>query len=178
VLCGERGEAAGEELGLDPGEARAFACLCELVQINGVGPAVVDRFVLASGLLKVKPDVRHLGFNNPAFDPSDPSSHGYEMWVTIPDGFAVPAPLVKKRFLGGLYAAHAIVFGAFDHWALLHEWVTKSPDFAVDFESTRCEPSDPAMDRCLEEHLNYFHNVQDPTFDISRMQLDLLLPIR
>ena len=39
VLCKERGEAAGEGIGLDPGEARAFLCLCELVQINGVGPA-------------------------------------------------------------------------------------------------------------------------------------------
>jgi hypothetical protein len=44
VLCGERGEAAGEELGLDPKEARAFACLCELVQINGVGPAAARTF--------------------------------------------------------------------------------------------------------------------------------------
>ena len=153
------------------------------VHVQGEDPEakaqeVVDRFVLESGLLKIKPDVRHFGFNNPAFDPSDPGSHGYEMWVTIPENFDVPAPLVRKRFLGGMYAAHAIVFGAFDHWGLLHEWVVKSPDNTVDFETMRCEPTDPAMDRCLEEQLNYYHNVQDPSFDIARMQLDLLLPIK
>ena len=39
MLCQERGEAAGEGIGLGPEEARALLCLCELVQINGVGPA-------------------------------------------------------------------------------------------------------------------------------------------
>jgi DNA-binding transcriptional MerR regulator len=161
---------------LPPSWVAAYHCQGEDPEARA--QEVVNRFVLESGLLQIKPDVRHLGFNNPAFDPSDPASHGYEMWVTIPDGFDVPAPLNKKRFLGGLYAAHAIAFGAFDHWGLLHEWVVKSPDYAVDFEALRCEPSDPAMDRCREEQLNYFHNVQDPAFDIARMQLDLLMPIK
>lgn len=160
---------------LPPSWVAAYHCQGEEPEARA--QEVVNRFVLESGLLKSKPDIRHFGFNNPIFDPSDPESHGYEMWVTIPDDFDVPAPLVKKRFLGGLYAAHAIAFGAFDHWGLLHDWVMKSPDYAADYESPRCEPFEPAMDRCLEEHLNYFHNVQDPAFDISRMQLDLLLPI-
>ena len=154
------------------------ACHCQGEEPEARAQEAVNQFVLSSGLLQIKPDIRHLGFNNPAFDPSDPASHGYEMWVTIPDGFDVPAPLVKKRFLGGLYAAHAIEFGAFDHWGLLHDWVVKSPLYAADFKSPRVEPSDPMMDRCLEEQLNYFHNVQDQAFNISRMQLDLLLPIR
>ena len=153
------------------------ACHCQGEEPEARAQEVVNAFVLGSGLLQIKPDIRHFGFNNPIYDPLETSSHGYEMWVTIPDEFNVPAPLIKKRFQGGLYAAHAIAFGAFDHWGLLHEWVTKSPDYAVDFGSPRCEPSDPVMDRCLEEHLNYFHNVMDPAFDISRMQLDLLLPI-
>jgi hypothetical protein len=42
MLCQERGEAPGKETGLDPDEARALACLCELVQINGVGPAAAS----------------------------------------------------------------------------------------------------------------------------------------
>jgi len=139
---------------------------------------VVNRFALDSGLLDAKPDVRHFGFNNPAQDAAyNTSSPGYEMWVTIPDGFSVPAPLTKKRFLGGLYAAHAIEFGQFDHWGLLYDWVVNSPDHAPDFEP-RCEPSDPEMDRCLEEQLNYLNNVRDPAFDVQRMQLDLLLPVR
>lgn len=140
---------------------------------------VVNRFVLDSGLLGIKPDVRHFGFNNPAQNAAyNTFSPGYEIWVTVPDDFPVPGPLVRKRFLGGLYAAHAIEFGAFDHWALLGDWVTGSAQYTHDFETVRCEPFDEEMDRCLEEHLNYFHNVQDPDFDITRMQLDLLLPVR
>ena len=140
---------------------------------------VVNRFVLESGLLQMKPDLRHFGFNNPAQHPAyNVSAPGYEMWVTIPDGFPVPEPLLLKRFLGGLYAAHAIDFGAFDHWGLLSEWVNESPQYAHDFGTARAEPWDAQMDPCLEEQLNYFHNVQEPDFDIARMQLDLLLPIR
>jgi|GEM_PF-6457488 len=36
------------------------------------------------------------------------------MWVTIPDGFDVPAPYVKKRMEGGMYCAYMIPIGAFD----------------------------------------------------------------
>ncbi len=140
---------------------------------------VVNRFVLESNLIRVKPDLRHFGFNNPAQNAAyNVSSPGYEMWVTIPDDFEVPEPLTKKRFLGGLYAAHAIDFGAFDHWGLLNDWVVESGIYNADFGSARCEPADGHMDRCLEEQLNFFYNVQDPAFDIARMQLDLLLPIR
>jgi len=39
------------------------------------------------------------------------------MWVTIPEEMDVPEPIVKKRFEGGLYAAHMIPFGAFEEWA-------------------------------------------------------------
>jgi DNA-binding transcriptional MerR regulator len=123
---------------------------------------VVSRFVRESGLLSVKPDVRHFGFNNPAQQaPSNASSPGYEMWVTIPDGFPVPEPLVRKRFLGGLYAAHAIEFGAFDHWSLLFEWVSENPQYAHDFGSVRAEPFDERMDPCLEEQLNYPTKLSD-----------------
>ena len=89
-----------------------------------------------------------------------------------------PSRWSGSAFLGGLYAAHAIEFGAFDHWGLLSDWVLQSAEYAADYASPRCEPADQRMDRCLEEQLNYFHNVQDPAFDIARMQLDLLLPIR
>ncbi len=140
---------------------------------------VVGRFVLDSGLIAAKPDIRHFGFNNPIQHAAyNVSASGYEMWVSIPEDFPVPEPLTRKRFLGGLYAAHTIEFGAFDHWGLLENWVAGSGQYAPDFESVRCEPFDGMMDRCLEEQLNYIHNVQNPAFDIARMQLDLLMPIR
>lgn len=44
---------------------------------------------------------RNFGFNNPSPFEGNPV-YGYEMWVTIPDNFVVPEPLVKKRFDGGL----------------------------------------------------------------------------
>ena len=72
----------------------------------------VDAFVRESNLTAIKPDLRQYGFNSP--NPVDETgSHGYEVWVTIPDGFSVPEPLIKKHFEGGLYAAHMIPFGAF-----------------------------------------------------------------
>jgi hypothetical protein len=69
--------------------------------------AVIDRFVRETGLTRIKPDLRHYGFNHP--NPVDETDfHGYEVWVTIPEDMDVPPPLVKKQFAGGLYAAHMI----------------------------------------------------------------------
>jgi len=34
------------------------------------------------------------------------SDHGYERWLTIPYDMKVNPPFAKKRFSGGLYAAH------------------------------------------------------------------------
>lgn len=162
---------------LPPSSVAAFHYLGEDSEAHA--QEVVNRFVLESGLLAVKPDIRHFGFNNPARGAAyNVSAPGYEMWVTIPDGFSVPDPLVRKRFLGGLYAAHAIEFGAFDHWGLLNEWVNNSPQYTHDLGSVRVEPWDERMDPCLEEQLNYYHNVRQSDFDIARMQLDLLMPIR
>jgi hypothetical protein len=158
--------------------SRVAACHYRGEDSEAHAQELINRYVLDSGLIEAKPDIRHFGFNNPARSPEDASVPGYEMWVTVPEGFPVPVPLVEKRFLGGLYAAHAIEFGAFDHWGLLHDWVTASPEYTFDWENPRCEPSGPDMDRCLEEQLDYYHNVLNPAFDIARMQLDLLMPVR
>jgi DNA gyrase inhibitor GyrI len=76
---------------------------------------VMDKFVLESGLPAIKPDLRQYGFNHP--NPGcikGKDTHGYEFWVTIPEDMEVPAPLEKKHFPGGLYAAHMIPMGAFE----------------------------------------------------------------
>jgi DNA-binding transcriptional MerR regulator len=139
----------------------------------------LNKFVLESGLLKIKPDVRHFGFNNSLERAGigEPSP-GYEMWVSIPDDMAVPPPLVKKKFHGGLYAAHMIKMGDFDHWLSLQEWVSDSEDYTSDLDSVHSSPSMDGMDPCLEEQLNYFSNVQNPAFVSSAMQLDLLFPVK
>jgi len=134
---------------------------------------VMDKFVLESNLPEIKPDLRHYGFNHP--NPVDDTGfHGYEMWVTIPDDMEVPPPLEKKRFAGGLYAAHMIPMGAFEEWHWLFQWLERSEKYEY-----RGGGSDENMFDALEEGLNYRNNVahvKDGVYD--DIQLDLLLPVK
>lgn len=133
---------------------------------------VVDSFVRQANLTVIKPDIRHYGFNAP--NPVDETNyHGYEMWVTIPDNYDVPAPLVKKRFEGGLYAAHMIPFGAFEEWGWLMEWVQNSKKYEY-----RGDWNNANQWGCLEEHINYVNRVHLPDSEVDGLQLDLLLPIK
>jgi hypothetical protein len=133
---------------------------------------VVSDFVGKSNLRAIKPDLRHFGFNAP--NPVDESNyHGYEMWVTIPNDFHVPAPLVKKRFEGGIYAAHMIPMGAFEEWEWLAAWVYGNSKYEY-----RGNGSEDNMFDWLEEQLNYINRVDKDIHDEARMQLDLLIPIR
>lgn len=134
----------------------------------------ISSFIRDSNLPTVKPDFRRLGFNNPASN-SPAGSLGYEAWVSIPDGMEVPPPLVRKEFLGGLYAAHAISFGEFQEWGRLWQWVTDSEEYEIDF-SPRTNPLDPHADPALEELLNAVHHLDDTT--PFGTQLDLLAPIK
>lgn len=134
--------------------------------------AVIDKFVRDNDLIHVKPDLRHYGFNSP--NPADETNfHGYEMWVTIPDGMNVPEPLVKKQFAGGLYAAHMIPFGAFEEWGWLNEWVQNS----TKYEYIGNWDND-IMFGWLEEHLNYVNHVNLNNTEPEGMQLDLLIPVK
>lgn len=135
--------------------------------------AAIDGFVRETGLHRKKPDLRHYGFNHP--NPVDETGyHGYETWVTIPDDLDVPAPLVKKKFAGGLYAAHMIAFGNFNEWDALLKWVQKSEkyEFAGDLQDQE------HMCGLLDEHLNYISHVELSDTEPEDLQLDLLMPIR
>ena len=148
---------------------------------EGHSGTALDNFVKASGLLNIKPDVRHFGFNIYTSDKipaSGESSGGYAMWVSIPDNMEVPSPLQKIQFHGGLYAAHVITFGNFDHWGLLHNWVKNNDKYESDWGSVRCDLHIEGMDWAMEEQLNYLNNAQNPKFDYRAMQLDLLFPIK
>jgi hypothetical protein len=134
---------------------------------------MIDKYVRDAGLDKVKPDLRHYGFNHP--NPVDETcSHGYEMWVTIPDDIEVPLPLVKKSFAGGLYAAHMIPMGNFNEWEWLMDWVSWSEkyEFAGDMQDQE------HMCGLLEEHLNYVSHLAFNNTEPEDLQLDLLLPIK
>lgn len=135
---------------------------------------VMDRFVRESGLYAKKPDARMFGFNHP--NPSaDRPHHGYEDWVTIPDDMEVPAPLVKKKFAGGMYAAHTIAFPDFHEWELLIQWAVESDKFMPAFS----EQGEEIMGGCLEEHLNwvYMSDLGWPEDSGVDGLLDLLLPV-
>ena len=54
----------------------------------------MDKFVRESRLYEMKPDARLFGFNHPSPSLNRPY-HGYEDWVTIPDG---SAPTCKETF--------------------------------------------------------------------------------
>ena len=135
--------------------------------------ALLDGFARESGLIAAKPDTRHYGFNHP--NPVDESGyHGYEAWLTIPDDWAVPAPLTKKRFEGGLYAAHVIAFGNFHEWEWLFRWVQASDKYAFAGDMADQEH----MCGLMEEQLNYVNQLLAGNSEPEDMQLDLLMPIR
>lgn len=135
----------------------------------------LNRFVLESGLCEKKPDLRLYGFNHP--NPVDETNfHGYEMWVTIPDDMDPPAPLVKKQFAGGLYAAHMIAMGNFHEWEWLAEWVNNNEKY----EFNGMHDNGECMFGSLEEHLNYVNHVKlgVENSEPEGMQLDLLIPVK
>jgi DNA-binding transcriptional MerR regulator/DNA gyrase inhibitor GyrI len=135
---------------------------------------VMDKFIKESGLYLKKPDARMFGFNHP--NPSTDKEHyGYEDWVTIPEDMEVPAPLVKKRFEGGMYAAHTISFPDFHEWQLLSKWAEENDKYAPNYS----EKGEEIMGGCLEEHLNwvYSSHMGWPENGIDG-HLDLLLPIK
>ncbi|MEG2330149.1 effector binding domain-containing protein [Anaerorhabdus sp.] len=134
---------------------------------------LIDQFVRKTKLSEIKPDLRHYGFNHP--NPVDETGyHGYETWVTIPPDFDVPAPLIKKEFKGGLYAAHMIHFGNFNEWEGLAEWVNNNDkyEFAGDWSDQE------HMCGLLDEHLNYYSHIHLENTEPENMQLDLLIPVK
>lgn len=133
------------------------------------------QFIRDSRLYEIKPDSRYFGFNHPNPGILENGEHGYEVWATIPDDLEVPAPLVKKKFEGGLYAALTIKFPEFQYWQELERWVYSSDKYEPNYS----ELGDEIMGGCLEEHLNCVYSVHTgwPENGIGG-QLDLLLPIK
>ncbi len=140
---------------------------------SNAGDALYD-FVKKSNLYSKKPDARVFGFNHP--NPSeDKPVYGYELWITIPDDMEVPAPLEKKHFDGGMYAAHMITLGNFHEWEWLVKWVVEDNPKYTNNDIPDCGE---CMGGLMEEHLNYLHyaNLDNPESD--EHQLDLLFPIK
>ena len=137
---------------------------------------MVSKFAKDVNLYEIKPDSRAFGFNNPS--PSDDGKpYGYEFFATIPDDLDVPAPLVKKKFKGGIYAVHTIEFPNFHEWDYLNDWVHNNNKYAPDY----AENEEGVINRkyCLEEHINwiYANHLGWPENFIDGM-IDLCIPVK
>lgn len=128
---------------------------------------LLKAFVRQTDLIRIKPDLRVLGFNNPS-PQREGEPYGYEFWVSIPPDLEVAAPMEKKYFPGGLYAAHWIRMGDFQEWGPFFQAVQSSEDYVLEDR----EPS--GMGGALEEHLNPSVCLAGEPF----RDLDLLIPIR
>lgn len=138
---------------------------------------MIKKFVEDSGLLRIKPDARSFGFDcsKGATGIGEPS-HTYEMWVSVPGDIEIPAPLVKRTFHGGLYAAHVLRTWDFEDWRLLKEWVNASDKYDNDWGSMRWISPETVAGQGLEETLNFYNYVQNG--EMKDLQLDLLFPIK
>lgn len=121
---------------------------------------VMLKFADENGLLNL-PTTRFFGFNNPDPKPGNPD-HGYEVWVTIPEGTAPSGPIGIKPFSGGLYAvANTYLYEIGERWQALAAWVKQSPDYVWGSHQWLEETTSP-----------------DKTATPSdQLQLDLYLPI-
>lgn len=153
------------------------AALASGEDCEGKAADMIKQFVKDSGLQKIKPDARSFGFDCSmgAAAIGEPS-RAYEVWVSIPEDMTVPAPLVKRAFSGGLYAAHVLRAWDFGDWRLLGDWVNASGKYDNDWGSP-CGTSPETVSRQgLEETLNFYHFVQNG--EMKDLQLDLLFPIK
>jgi DNA-binding transcriptional MerR regulator len=140
---------------------------------------IVNRFIRESGLLKLKPDARGFDFNfYKKTKGSSEKVHGHEAWVSIPHDMDIPAPLVKRTFNGGLFAAHVLREWDFQDWRRLKEWVDASDKYDSDWGSPRWESAETGYGYGLEETLNLYNFIENHDAEMSWLQLDLLFPIK
>lgn len=145
---------------------------------EGKAGDMITQFVKESGLLKIKPDARSFGFDcSKGAAVIGQPSQVYEMWVSVPDDIEIPAPLVKRTFSGGLYAAHVLRTWDFQDWSLLKEWVDASDKYDNDWDSPRWISPETVAGQGFEETLNFYNFVRKGG-KMEDLQLDLLFPIK
>jgi hypothetical protein len=130
-------------------------------------------FVL-NNLLHKNDGFRFFGFHPlDAKTSEDNRSYNYEQWVTIPPGFDVPEPFVKKQFEGGLFASVVTPMNEYrERWDALKNWCESNGRYIVDVnENDRFER------QYFEEFIDFEAWLNDD-MPFGEKQLDLLLPIR
>ncbi|MDE6031228.1 MAG: effector binding domain-containing protein [Oscillospiraceae bacterium] len=141
--------------------------------------AVMSEFVQNSRLYELKPDSRMFGFNRPNPGVLEDGTHGYEDWVTIPDGMEVPAPLTKKHFEGGWFAVMAIPFPEFQLWGDLIDWVNNNELYEADYTAEELAGQKGGF----EEHYNWVWAAHNRWADYTKMGegscgIDLYVPVK
>ena len=127
---------------------------------------IADKF--GPELVKIKPDARVFAvFNCSIEDLKDLNTQPDEGWASIPDDIELPAPLFKKTFEGGLYAAYS-GNESVEGFRSLAEWVNESEEFEI------ADDGWPLFDECL----NAYHLLNgDLKKGTGKLQGDLLIPI-
>jgi len=140
------------------------------------------KFVRETGLLKIKPDARCMmapnNFSKQVVEDSkakhDIPPKEYDIWVSIPDDMEVKAPLTKKTFEGGLYAAHLMRSKVFEDSRFLFEWVSESEKYEFDYE----RPSFVELLNCYNFY-GFMPNYEEGAkINQKDIQSDLLCPIK
>lgn len=140
---------------------------------------IIRDFALENDLFKLKPDTRNFGFDcSKGATALGENSQIYEAWVSVPDDMTIPAPLIRREFSGGLYAAHVLRAWDFSDWRWLKEWVDASDEYQNDWGSPRWDSPETVFGQGLEETLNFYNFVQTHHSDMDHIQLDLLYPIK
>lgn len=116
------------------------------------------------------PSTFHIfGFNNPI--PSDTELRGYEVWITIPDGYDVGTDVIEKRFEGGLYAVMRIR-GADNIGAAarrLFQWVKESSVYEFGYPKDYDFEKGPSLE--LEQIIS------PPKTRVGNILIDYYLPV-
>lgn len=121
---------------------------------------MISKFTKESRLLKIKPDARSFGFDcSQGAAEIGENSHVYEVRVSVPDNMEIPAPLVRREFSGGLYAAHVLRAWDFQDWRRLKEWVNASDKYDNDWGSPRWESPETVFGQGFEETLNFYNYI-------------------
>lgn len=163
-------------LRLPPFTAASYHCIGkdpEEPELKVIG--VMDEFVRKSRLYEIKPNSRMFGFNHPNPGVLEDGTHGYEVWVTIPDDMDLPEPLVKKHFEGGLFAVMTIPFPEFHLWGDLINWVNNNELYETNYSEEELSGQKGGF----EEDLNWVEGAyRGWPEDFPGGQLDIYVPIR
>ena len=160
---------------LPPMTMASIFCTSETPEENAW--QLLSEFMKKSHLLQIKPDLRCFILNHTN---ATGVNFGCEIMVSIPIDFAVPTPLVKKTFHGGLYAAQFLGKDVIEPFLGMQDWINESDKYQFDLDLTRFDPPIKDIDSfggiqpVLEEVLNIY-NLQNPQHE---RQIDALYPIK